>query len=143
MGNPGEDNTRKTGQGMALVVAILLGSTVGLAGLLLLTLLTAALLWSGVVATPAAGVLLTAFAGACAFAGGRVAVGKGSAPAMPAGGGVGGLLCLLLLAICWGTAGTAGLQGPFLGVLLALLAGGCLAGLLGKGKRKPKKKKKR
>ena len=101
MGNPGEDNTRKTGQGMALVVAILLGSTVGLAGLLLLTLLT------------------------------------------PAGGGVGGLLCLLLLAICWGTAGTAGLQGPFLGVLLALLAGGCLAGLLGKGKRKPKKKKKR
>ena len=137
MGNPGEDNIKKTGQGMALVVAILLGSTVGLAGLLLLTLLTAALLWSGVVATPAAGVLLTAFAG------GRVAVGKGSAPAMPAGGGVGGLLCLLLLAICWGTAGTDGLQGPFLGVLLALLAGGCLAGLLGKGKRKPKKKKKR
>ena len=143
MGNPGEDNTRKTGQGMAILVAVLLGSTVGLAGLLLLTLLVAALLWSGMVTASAAGALLTACAGVCAFAGGRVAVGKGSAPTMPAGGGVGGLLCLLLLAICWGTTGSAGFQGPFLGVLLALLAGGCLAGLLGRGTRKPKKKKKR
>ena len=62
---------------------------------------------------------------------------------MPAGAAVGGALCVILVLVCLGTTGTAGFQGQFLGILLMLLAGGCLAGLMGKkkGNRKTKKKK--
>jgi len=46
-----------------------------------------------------------------------------------------------LLVICFSTTGVDGLHGQFLGILLMLLAGGCLAGLLGKHAHKSKKKK--
>ena len=110
MGNTGEDTVKRSTQTMgSTIVAILLGGTIGLVALLLLTLLTAALVWSG--------------------------------PAMPLGGGVGSLLCAVLLVICFSTTGVDGLHGQFLGILLMLLAGGCLAGLLGKHAHKSKKKK--
>ena len=48
MGNTGEDTVKRSTQTMGnTIVAILLGGTIGLVALLLLTLLTAALVWSG------------------------------------------------------------------------------------------------
>ena len=132
MGNTGEDAVKRSTQTMGnTIVAILLGGTIGLVALLLLTLLTAALVWSGALPPTMAGILLTGFAGVCAFFGGRIAVQKG----------IGSLLCAVLLVICFSTTGVDGLHGQFLGILLMLLAGGCLAGLLGKHAHKSKKKK--
>lgn len=142
MGKKGQETVRKPEHAGASVVAILLGTGVGLVSLLLLALLSAGLIWGGVLSASMAGVLLTVSAGLCALLGGRVAVGKGSAP-MPTGAAVGGGLCLVLALVCLGTTGTAGFQGQFLGILLMLLAGGCLAGLMGKKTRKSKNKKKR
>ena len=46
MGNTGEDTVKRSTQTMgSTIVAILLGGTIGLVALLLLTLLTAALVW--------------------------------------------------------------------------------------------------
>lgn len=126
MGKKGQETVRKPEYAGVSVVAILLGTGVGLVSLLLLALLSAGLIWGGVLSASMAGVLLTVSAGLCALLGGRVAVGKGSAP-MPAGAAVGGGLCLILALVCLGTTGTAGFQGQFLGILLMLLAGGCLA----------------
>ena len=86
MGNTGEDTVKRSTQTMgSTIVAILLGGTIGLVALLLLTLLTAALVWSGALPPSMAGILLTGFAGVCAFVGGRIAVQKGRGPAMPWG----------------------------------------------------------
>ena len=115
MGNTGEDTVKRSTQTMgSTIVAILLGGTIGLVALLLLTLLTAALVWSGALPPSMAGILLTGFAGVCAFFGGRIAVQKGSGTAMPLGGGVGSLLCAVLLVICFSTTGVDGLHGQFL-----------------------------
>ena len=59
---------------------------------------------------------------------------------MPLGGGVGSLLCAVLLVICFSTTGVDGLHGQFLGILLMLLAGGCL-GYSENMRISPKKKK--
>ena len=135
-----EGTSRRPERAAGSALAILLGTGVGLLLLLLLALLSAALIWGGVLSASVGGILLTVSAGICALVGGRVAVRKGSAP-MPAGAAVGGGLCLVLALVCLGTTGTAGFQGQFLGILLMLLAGGCLAGLLGKRTHKSKKKK--
>ena len=142
MGKNGEETTRKSEKTAGMALAILWGTGVGFLLLLLLALLSAGLIWGGILPTTMAGILLTISAGLCALIGGRVAVRKGSAP-MPAGAAVGGALCVILVLVCLGTTGTAGFQGQFLGILLMLLAGGCLAGLMGKkkGNRKTKKKK--
>ena len=126
MGNTGEDTVKRSTQTMGnTIVAILLGGTIGLVALLLLTLLTAALVWSGALPPSMACILRTGFAGVCAFVAGRIAVQKGRGTAMPLGGGVGSLLCAVLLVICFSTTGVDGLHGQFLGILLMLLAGGC------------------
>ena len=76
----------------------------------------------------------------CALVGGRVAVNRGSGGSLPMGSAAGGLLCLILGLVCLGTTGTEGFHGQFVGILLMTLAGGCLAGLMGKKKRKKKKR---
>ena len=141
MGNTGEDTVKRSTQTMgSTIVAILLGGTIGLVALLLLTLLTAALVWSGALPPSMAGILLTGFAGVCCLWGTYRSTGRGGQRPCP-GGGVGSLLCAVLLVICFSTTGVDGLHGQFLGILLMLLAGGCLAGLLGKHAHKSKKKK--
>lgn len=142
MGKNGQESAKKPERAGGTGIGILLGTGIGLVLLLLLALLAAGLIWSGVLSTSVAGMLLTISAGLSALVGGRVAVGKGSAP-MPAGAAVGGALCVLLVLVCLGTTGTEGFQGQFLGILLMLLAGGCLAGLMGKKTKKGKAKKKK
>lgn len=126
--------------GTGLVLALLFGGGFGALLLLLLTLLISALVWSGSVPLVTAGLLLTVASGLCALIGGRIAVKKGSGPSLPLGCGVGGLLCLALVLVCLGTSGTEGFHDQFIGILLMTLAGGCLAGLLGKPKKRKKKK---
>ena len=75
-----------------------------------------------------------------ALVGGRVAVNRGSGGSLPMGSAAGGLLCLILGLVCLGTTGTEGFHGQFVGILLMTLAGGWLAGLMGKKKRKKKKR---
>ena len=54
-----------------------------------------------------------------------------------AGGLTGAVLCGLLAAVCLGTGGTPAFPGPWFAALTALLAGGCLAGLAGRRKKRP------
>ena len=128
------------GQGTGLVLALLLGGGIGGLLLLLLTLVISALVWSGSVPLATAGLLLTVASGLCALAGGRIAVKKGSGGSFPLGCGAGGLICLVLVLVCLATSGTDGFHEQFIGILLMTLAGGCLAGLLGKPKKRKKKK---
>lgn len=128
------------GQGTGLVLAILLGGGLGILLLLLLTLLISALVWSGSVPVVTAGIFLTVAAGLCALVGGRIAVKKGSGGSFPLGCGAGGLICLVLVSVCLATSGTDGFHEQFIGILLMTLAGGSLAGLLGKSKKRKKKK---
>ena len=128
------------GQGAGLALAILLGGGLGVLLLLLLTLLISVLVWSGSVPVVTAGILLTIAAGLCALVGGRVAVKKGSGGSFLLGCGAGALICLVLLLVCLATSGMDGFHEQFIGILLITLAGGCLAGLLGKPKKRKKKK---
>ena len=132
----GEETAKKEGKTTGNVLPVLLGTGTGLVLLLLLTLLAAGLIWSGVLPVSIAGMSLTIAAGLCALVGGRVAVNRGSGGSLPMGSAAGGLLCLILGLVCLGTTGTEG----FVGILLMTLAGGCLAGLMGKKKRKKKKR---
>ena len=134
----GEETAKKEGKTTGNVLPVLLGTGTGLVLLLLLTLLAAGLIWSGVLPVSIAGMSLTIAAGLCALVGGRVAVNRGSGGSLPMGSAAGGLLCLILGLVCLGTTGTEGFHGQFVGILLMTLAGGCLAGLMGKKKRKKK-----
>lgn len=126
----------------AVLLSVLFGTALGLVLLLLLALVAAALVWGGLVPETVTNLMLTAAAFLCPFAAGRVAIQKGSGGLpMLVGGGTGGLLCLVLLSVCWGTAGTGGFHGPFVSLLLMTLAGGCLAGLLGRKSKRKKKKR--
>lgn len=123
-------------------LSILLGTAAGLVFLLLLVLLAAALVWGGLVSETITGPLLTAAAGLSSFVAGRLAIQKGSGgPPMVVGAGTGGLLCVIFVSVCWGSTGVAGFHSLFVSTLLMTMAGGCLAGFLGrKGKRKKKKR---
>ena len=136
----GEETAKKEGKTTGNVLPVLLGTGTGLVLLLLLTLLAAGLIWSGVLPVSIAGMSLTIAAGLCGLVGGRVAVNRGSGGSLPMGSAAGGLLCLILGLVCLGTTGTEGFHGQFVGILLMTLAGGCLAGLMGKKKRKKKKR---
>ena len=114
MGNTGEDAVKRSTQTMGnTIVAILLGGTIGLVALLLLTLLTAALVWSGALPPSMAGILLTGFAGVCAFFRRTYRSTEGERTRHAPWGGVGSLLCAVLLVICFSTTGVDGLHGQF------------------------------
>ena len=74
----GEETAKKEGKTTGNVLPVLLGTGTGLVLLLLLTLLAAGLIWSGVLPVSIAGMSLTIAAGLCALVGGRVAVNRGS-----------------------------------------------------------------
>ena len=92
----GEETAKKEGKTTGNVLPVLLGTGTGLVLLLLLTLLAAGLIWSGVLPVSIAGMSLTIAAGLCALVGGRVAVNRGSGGSLPMGSAAGGLLCLIL-----------------------------------------------
>ena len=73
----GEETAKKEGKTTGNVLPVLLGTGTGLVLLLLLTLLAAGLIWSGVLPVSIAGMSLTIAAGLCALVGGRVAVNRG------------------------------------------------------------------
>lgn len=132
-----DDTTKKKGE--RAVLPVLLGGGLALAGFLLLLLAVAGLMALEVLPADSPSFLLSACAGLWAFLGGRWAVRQGSLAPMVSGGLTGVLLCLILLLPCCWVRGAVAFPGPFAGTLLMVLAGGCLAGLL--GKRKPRKKK--
>lgn len=135
----GEETAKKEGKTTGNVLPVLLGTGTGLVCFLLLTLLAAGLIWSGVLPVSIAGMSLTIARGF--RLGGRPSCGEqGSGGSLPMGSAAGGLLCLILGLVCLGTTGTEGFHGQFVGILLMTLAGGCLAGLMGKKKRKKKKR---
>ena len=101
----GEETAKKEGKTTGNVLPVLLGTGTGLVLLLLLTLLAAGLIWSGVLPVSIAGMSLTIAAGLCALVGGRVAVNRGSGGSLPMGSAAGGLLCLILGLVCLGTTG--------------------------------------
>lgn len=82
----GEETAKKEGKTTGNVLPVLLGTGTGLVLLLLLTLLAAGLIWSGVLPVSIAGMSLTIAAGLCALVGGRVAVNRGSGGSIPAHG---------------------------------------------------------
>lgn len=79
----GEETAKKEGKTTGNVLPVLLGTGTGLVLLLLLTLLAAGLIWSGVLPVSIAGMSLTIAAGLCALVGGRVAVNRGSGGSLP------------------------------------------------------------
>lgn len=137
----------KTGAGKAALLAplpILLGLVCSLALLALVVLLVAGLILGGVLPAASPGLALSVGAGLCALMGSRLAVGKGSGGPILTGSLTAGSLCLVMLLVCVLLRGALAVHGQFIGTLLMVLAGGWLAGLLGKkrAKKKPRKKKK-
>lgn len=137
---------RKKGEGHpenqsgGLIPAVLLGVGVALALFFLLALAVAGVVWSGALAQEKAGLALGICAGLAALFGGRAAIGKGSGSPLAAGVAVGGGLCLVLLLLCLLGGGSLVFTGHLLGALLLSLAGGGLAGLMGKSKKKKKRR---
>lgn len=121
----------------SLPPAVLLGSVVGLALLLVLTLGAAGLILGGVLPPKTPVLALSLLAGLCALIGGRVAVVRSGGGTLIAGGLTGIVLCGILTAVCLGTRGAPAFPGPWFATLGAMLAGGCLAGLTGRGKKRP------
>lgn len=126
-------------RGMALPAC--LGAGAALLLLLLLMLLMATLILGGVIPETTAGLGMNLCAGVCALVGGRVAVqaGKGQ-PMVPAAISA-GILSLSLVVVSVAMTGQAALHHPFAGNLLMILAGGGIAGLMGRKKKTGKKKR--
>lgn len=118
-----------------ILPAVLLGAGLGLALLLLLVLVTAGLIWCGVVPAKAPSLLLSLLAFLCAWIGGRIAVGRSAGGSLISGGLTGAVLCGVLVILCLGTAGKAAFPGPWFATLALVLAGGGLAGLMGRRKK--------
>lgn len=127
---------KKTGPG-ALPPAVLLGAGASLVLLLVLTLGAAGLILGGVLPPRAPVLVLSLLAGLCALIGGRIAVVRSGGGTLIAGGLTGVILCGILAAVCLGTGGAPAFPGPWFATLGAMLAGSCLAGLMGRGKKRP------
>lgn len=136
-----EETTKKTGNSTNAVLPVLFGSGVALVLILLILLLFAGLISGGILPASSPSFLLSACAGLCAFVGARFSIQKGSLSPIIAGAVTGAVLCLVVVIISLGCREEIAFHGQFASTLLMLLAGGCFAGLLGKKKRKNKKKK--
>ena len=130
------DAKKKPGPG-PLPPAVLLGSGVSLVLLLALTLGAAGLILGGVLPPKTPVLALSLLAGLCALSGGRIAVVRSGGGTLIAGGLTGAVLCGILTAVCLGTGGSPAFPGPCFTTLGTMLAGGCLAGLTGRGKKRP------
>ena len=120
----------------SLPTAVLLGAGISLILVLALTLAAAGLILGGVLPAKAPALVLSLLAGLCALMGGRTAVRRSGGGTLIAGGLTGAALCGLLTAVCLGTGGAPAFPGPWFNTLGAVLAGGCLAGLMGRRKKR-------
>ena len=130
------ESKKKPGPG-PLPPAVLLGAGVGLVLLFALTLGAAGLILGGVLPPKTPVLALSLLAGLCALTGGRIAVVRSGGGTLIAGGLTGAILCGILAAVCLGTAGAPAFPGPWFATPGAMLAGGCLAGLMGRRKKRP------
>lgn len=123
------------------VLHVLIGAGTALGLAFLLVFGVAVLIWSGTLPASTPSMALSICMGVCAFVGGRVAIGKGSAP-MVTGIVTGTVLVCFLMVICLIISSKIPSHGGFLALILLTLAGGAASGLFG-GKKKQKKKKKK
>lgn len=137
-----EETTKKTGNTTGELLSVLFGSGVALILILLVLLLFAGLISGGILPPTSPSFLLSACAGLCAFVGARLSIQKGRGAFSPAVSGAvtGAVLCLVVMLICFGSRQEIAFHGQFAATLLMILAGGCLAGLFGKKKRRKKRK---
>ena len=130
-----KEGEKRSGGRFSSVLSVLLGAGLAFALVFLLLLAVAALTWSGVLKTgtdlPAA-----LCVGLAAFVGGRFAVRMGEGTTMSAGLCSAMVLCMGLGALCLLYGGTVTPSRGLLSVLLLALAGGSLAGLMGRRKRR-------
>lgn len=135
---------REQGQGSAWLngmLGMLKGGVWGICISLVVLGVAACLIWLGLLSNGAAGRAVAAACLAGGFVGGLIAVGKGEAAPLPEGLGTGMVLFLLLL-----TAGVlmyGALPGLRTGGVVAgaCLCGGGMAGVLGRGERKKRRKR--
>ena len=130
------DAKKITGPG-SLPPAVLLGAGVSLGLLFVLTLGAAGLILGGVLSPKTPALTLSLLAGLCALIGGRIAVVRSGGGTLIAGGLTGVILCGIPAAVCLGTGATPAFPGPWFATPGAMLAGGCLAGLMGRRKKRP------
>lgn len=135
------DASRKKPEEKGFLLPALMGSGVALVLVLILVLGVAALIWSGTIPAATPSIALSFCMGLCAFAGGRFAIGKGSAPIIT-GIATGVVLACAMAVISLAASGSIPFHGGFLALILLILAGGGLSGLFG-GKKKRKKNKKK
>ncbi len=124
---------RTAGKRPRLPIAVFIGSAAGLLLILLLTLAVSVLVWTGVIppGIPSSVLILPAFLGA--FTGGRIAIRRSASGTLTAGGLTGAVLCALWAAVQAGNrSGHPALSGSWLTTMALILAGGVLAGLMGR-----------
>lgn len=138
MHKKGEEETKKK-EPTVSVVPIFLGGGIALILLVLSAFVLAALIWGCALSPSNSGILLSICGGVSALIGGRIAIQKGSGSVFLTGVLSALFICVIMLIVCVGTRGAFEFNTQFLSTLLMILAGGALAGLL--GRKKPKKKK--
>lgn len=114
------------------LLPVILGAGLSFGLFFVLLFGVAALVWSG--GAEELGLASALCAGLAALAGGRLAVRMGEGAALPAGLLSAVLFCIGLLALCVLYEGTVVPSRLLLSVLLLALAGGSLAGLIGRRK---------
>ena len=128
-----KEGEKRAGRGFPSLIPALLGAGLSFGLVFLLLAGAAALVWSGVLSS-GTGLPLALCAGLSALAGGRFAVRTGEGGPLPVGLLTAGFLCMGLLALCFLYGGKVTFSRQLLSVLLLALAGGGLAGLMGRRK---------
>lgn len=141
MRRKGDESGKRMEGKRGFLIPVLLGTVFSLGLLLLLVLGIAGLIWSGTLPASTPSIALGFCMGACAFAGGRFAIRKGSDPILT-GILTGGVTAVVIAIVCLVFSGELAFHGRFLATILLTLAGGALSGLMGGPKKRKKKKKK-
>lgn len=139
MRKKGEETIKKPETMTAFVFPVLLGTGIAMLLLLLAALIMAGMIWGGALPASNPGMFLTVCAGICALIGSRIAIQKGSGQPIVMGAVTAAVLCIVMGGICLGSTGEMAFHAQFVGTLLMIMAGGTLAGLFGKTKRKRKR----
>ena len=128
------DTAKKVESSTVFLPSALFGVGMAIFLFFLLVFLLAAGIWGGILQKPP-GLLLPALAGVCAFSGGRFAIKQGKGNTMLVGTAVAILLILTFAAVFLLRSDKPLFYPPFLSILLMILAGGCLAGVMGRKKK--------
>lgn len=125
---------------VTMAVGSLLGGAVAAVGTLILLLICSAAISSGVLPESLELHITIAACVIGSFAGGRLTRRKWGSRALIAGISAGAVFFLILLTISLAVYGAADIGGAGFGVMAGCLCGGAIAGLLGRGGRKKKKR---